>query len=70
MNVGDKITMYFHCFGVTSESEQTIVSFDEKTVDISDYNNEDQPRKFYRKTGKCLNDNTFGGAHRTINPCL
>ena len=70
MEVGDKITMYFSCFGVTSEIEEEIVSFDDKTVDISDYNIEDQPRKFYRKTGKCLNDNTFGGASRTINPCL
>lgn len=65
MEVGDKITMYFHGFGVTSEEECTILYFDDKIVSISDL---EDGRNFDRKTGKCLNDNNYMGCYRTIIP--
>lgn len=66
VKVGDEIKMYFYAFGVTSESNNKILRYDDETVTIDDGDN---GRTFSRKTGRCLNDNTFGGAMRTINPC-
>ena len=68
MEKGDNITMFFHCFGITSEEECKIIDFDEKTLSINSYTNDDEPRVFIRKTGRCLNDNTTFGAARTIKP--
>lgn len=67
MEKGNKIIMYFHGAGVTSEEEHEILSFDVKSVTIDDG---DDGRTFDRKTGKCLNDNNFGCFYRTIKPCL
>jgi len=64
MEVGDKITLNFHCAGVTSHEEMTILEFDNKTVTTDDC---EEGRIFDRKTGKCLNDNASFGAKRTIN---
>jgi len=55
----------FHCAGVTSHEEMTIIDFDEKTITTDDC---EDGRKFDRKTGECLNDTTSFGARRTIDP--
>jgi hypothetical protein len=66
MKKGDKIIMYFHGVGVISEEKCKVLKFDDETVTIDDG---DDGRKFDRKTGKCLNDNNWGGFYRTIKPC-
>lgn len=67
METGDKITMYFHATGVVSKSEEIIHRVDEMLIELK--SEEVFGFIFDRKTGKCLNDNTFGGARRTIDPC-
>jgi len=67
MKIGDKLIMYFHGAGVVSEEECVILSFDDKTITISDG---EDGKKFHRKTGKCLGDDNFGGFYRTIKPCI
>lgn len=67
METGDKISMYFHFNGLVSESEETIHRIDENLIELK--SEEVFGFIFDRKTGRCLNDNTFGGARRTITPC-
>lgn len=69
MEKGDKVTMYFTCFGVTSEEKVTIQEVTEKEITITDYYNTDDGEENYRfctKTGKCLNEpkSGFGGKRK------
>lgn len=67
LKIGDYMIQYFHFMGVKSEDKVKIQAFDDETVTIGDGDEDD--KIFNRKTGKCLNDNNFGGAYRTIDPC-
>lgn len=66
--VGAEIEMAFHGAGVTSLEKHIISNFDAKHIWITTENSKGEFYKFDRKTGKCLNDNTFGGFSRTILP--
>ena len=66
--VGAEIEMAFYGAGVTSREKHIISNFDSKFIWISTENSKGDFYKFDRKTGKCLNDNTFGGFSRTILP--
>lgn len=63
MKVGDTIKFNFYGFGLVSQEETEIIKITEKYIQISDGEPE---YKFDRKTGKCLNDNTFAGCYRTL----
>ena len=65
IKVGDKITLNFHCAGVVSHEEMTVLYFDDETITTDDT---EGGRIFDRKTGKCLNDSTSFGSKRTIDP--
>lgn len=56
--------MYFHCAGVVSEEQLDVIAVDKTTITLDDGEIE---RKFERKSGKCLNDNNFLGAKRTVD---
>jgi hypothetical protein len=58
---GQKVTMQFHMIGLTSE-EVGAVEKVHKDGSIT----LDNDFRFNTKTGECLNDNTFGGASRTL----
>lgn len=69
MKKGDKVTMLFHCAGVVSEEELTVIKVDGDiiTTDEVFYTKEkDEYRKFNTKNGKCLNDSNYFGAKRTL----
>jgi len=68
LKVGGKIDMAFHGAGVTSHENKTIANYDDNFIWIDCENTEGEFYKFNRKTGKCVNDNTFGGFSRTIKP--
>ena len=65
--------MYFFMAGVVSEEELEVIEIDEDTVTLNEEGTDDEGnevfRKFDRKTGKCLNDNTWMGARRYIKRC-
>jgi len=67
---GDKITMYFDCFGQTSEETVSVKEVTENEVvieDSFDTENGEEHFKFSLKTGKCLNQPNFGfGGKRRI----
>lgn len=67
IKVGDEITMYFHYAGLVSKEKTVVVEVDDKFVHLD--RGGDEPWKFDMKTGECLNDNTWGGARRTIEAC-
>jgi len=60
MKIGDKITMYFDCFGVTSEEESTIRSVDKDYITLEnnyfDTETGEEHYLFSTGTGKCLNE--------------
>jgi len=63
MKIGDKITMYFDCFGMTSEEEVVVKSITKEIITIEDYfntNDGEDNYKFSTDTGKCLNQPKFG----------
>lgn len=70
MKKGDKITMYFDCFGVTSEEESTVRSVDKNGITLKDtYFNTNDGEEYYLfsiDSGKCLNEpkTGFGGKRR------
>lgn len=72
MKIGQKIRMFFKCAGVISDEKRVIISFDESTVTTDKIIHPDkggeENERFDRKTGRCLNDNTFLGVSRFINP--
>lgn len=82
MKKGQKIKMYFYFAGVTSEEKVKVVTseekvkvidFDESTITIQntwhpDSGGEEQHGRFERKTGTCLNDNTYFNCKRFIDP--
>lgn len=65
MRIGEKIKMNFHFMGVISKEEVKITNVDNGIITTK---SGDDYWKFDSKTGKCLNDNNFGGAYRTITP--
>jgi len=70
MQVGDKTTMYFDCFGVTSEEDVIVRSVDRNGITLQDqYFNGEENEEYYLfsvDTGKCLNEPRagFGGKRR------
>lgn len=68
LKVGAKIKMSFHGAGVTSLEDKVISNFTDSFIWIDCENSKGDFFKFDRKTGKCLNDETFGGFSRTIDP--
>lgn len=69
MKKGDKVTMLFHCAGVVSEEEVTVMNVDGCTIavdDIFDTEFGEAYRLFNTNTGKCLNDSNYFGAKRTL----
>ncbi len=66
MKKGQKIKMYFKCAGFVSDEVVRIKEFTDTTVTItnswhSDKSGEEENGVFDRKTGACLNDNTYLG---------
>ena len=66
MKKGDKIEFNFHGFGLTSKEEAVIYKVTKEYIQI-DAEDEECMYKFCRKTGKCLNDNTYMGCKRTMD---
>ena len=66
MKKGDEIEFNFHGFGKVSKEKATILKITDDYIQI-DAEDAEYRYKFCRKTGKCLNDNTFMGCYRTIN---
>lgn len=66
MKKGDTINFNFHGFGMVSKEEATIWKVTKDYIQI-DAEDEEYMYKFCRKTGKCLNDNTYMGCKRTMN---
>ena len=66
MKKGDKIEINFHAYGLISKQLETICEVTNSYIQI-DAEDEKYKYKFCRKTGKCLNDNTFNGSKRTID---
>lgn len=69
----DTIIMYFDSFGLTSKEEQIILEVTDDTIIVDDTvhpdgKDEEEYLTFDRKSGKCLNDNTFMGSKRRIDP--
>ncbi len=66
MQKGDKITMYFYCFGVVSEEESTVRSVSKEGITLkNNYFNTEDGEEYYLfsvDTGKCLNEpkSSFG----------
>jgi len=71
--IGDEMRMFFFIIGETDETLLKVISIDEETVTLDEFGIDDDGnegyRVFNRKTGKCLNDNTWGGARRYITRC-
>ena len=66
MKKGDKIEFNFHGFGVVSKEEAIIWKVTKDYIQI-EAEDEEYMYKFCRKTGKCLNDNTYMGCKRTMD---
>ena len=66
LKIGDTLIMNFHFMGITSKEEEEIMDINENTVSL--HRSDDEVWVFDLKTGKCLNDNTYMGAYRTIEP--
>lgn len=64
---GQKAIMLFHYAGLTSEEGYTIVKVSKDgRVTLDTDEDPDKQFVFDSKTGKCLNDNTWDGAYRTL----
>lgn len=69
MKKGDLIKIDFHAAGTVSTELEKVLKVDKNTVTIGDeYTEEQYQYQFDILTGKCLNDNTYGGGRRTLNP--
>jgi hypothetical protein len=75
MKIGDKIKMYFRCFGVESVELVKIKRIDRKNSILiiedtwhSDDSGKEENGKFNMKNGRCLNDNAGFGGSRRIDP--
>lgn len=66
MKIGDTIKIDFHAVGLVTTEEEIVLDVNDETVTI-DAEDERCQFKFNRKTGECLNDNTFGGGKRMLN---
>lgn len=60
--MGNRMTMHFCYAGTVSDEESDIVSDDGTEVLLAN------GFRFEKATGRCLNDETWGGASRTIDP--
>ena len=59
--------MNFYCGGMTTKDEMYIIKEDSKYIWLcDDEDGNDTQWQFDKKTGECLNDNTFLGARRSI----
>lgn len=70
---GQKIKLYFRCAGVISEEERTIDRFNKQFIWTDELihpngGKKEQPEKFDRRNGRCVNDNTMFGTCRSIDP--
>lgn len=68
---GDKVTVYLHGAGVTSEEKETVAKVGRKYLHIEA--DEGSPSKFNMKTGKCVDDidsRYSFGFYRTIDKLL
>jgi len=63
MKKGDKIKFNFHGFGLISQEETFITKVGKDYIQVD----AGEPEyKFDKKTGECLNDNTYMGCRRTL----
>lgn len=69
MEAKKTIIMYFHCAGVISNTEENVVSEDEKYIHV-DRDGYGKVWTFIKKTGKCINDENAFGCYRTIVPII
>lgn len=60
---GDSMKFNFHCAGVISQEKTIVTKVGRSYIQISHGEPEYQ---FDKKTGKCLNDSTSFGAHRSL----
>lgn len=61
IKVNDTVTMLFHGFGLVSDEEsKVIVVHEDATITL------ENEYRFDTKTGKCLNDDTTFGCHRSL----
>ena len=60
---GDKIIFNFHCAGVVSQAESIVTKVGRDYIQIEDGEPE---YKFDKKTGKCINEESYFGAYRTL----
>jgi len=63
--IGNKITMYLKCRGITIEEETKIVAISNETIELE--KDCESTWIFSRESGACLNDNTFLGIKRYIS---
>lgn len=66
LKVGDTATMLFHGFGMVSEEVHEVIHVDGDVITLETDEDFDKCFRFNTKTGRCRNDNTFGGCHRTL----
>lgn len=70
---GDKITIYFDCFGVVSEEDAIVRNIDRNGITLEDcYFNNNGGEEYYLfslETGKCYNEpkNAFGRKRLKVN---
>jgi hypothetical protein len=60
-----QIKMFFHCAGVTSKEDVDVVDENDRDITVDDSG---VSRTFSKKSGRCINDENFAGAYRTISP--
>lgn len=67
-----RITMYFDLLGLISTEKYEVLEEDELSLTLNELGHDDKGkegyRKFEKKTGRCINDNTYLGARRYIKP--
>ena len=63
---GGKAVILFNMFGITSQEIHTIREVRSGLVILDTDEDPDKCFVFNPKTGACLNDNTWGGARRTL----
>lgn len=66
--VGKDYNMFFFFGGITTTEKIEVMEVTDEFVFLA--RGSTSTWQFSRKTGKCLNDNTFMGARRFIKPCL
>ena len=64
--VGSDATMLFHCYGIVSDEVYSVYSIDGNLITLLTDEDPDQCFVFNTDTGKCINDVTDFGCHRTL----